>query len=291
MLYLNFTRSLIRLVFNAYGDHSSSSVFDTQMPASGMVQFEEDFRDFGRAIGFLDKRQPNPAQRTFKEGNFFSYHGNGDTQLSPIEFYEQINMLITGGSFVVSDIFNDMASAKCLTADKDIFGHPIAVEDCFLKVFRKNIKTYLNHIPWMADYLSKLTDAQFKMAYTSLMKVARIDGQKPNRIEWAEIRTVTTVLQYVESLYTIYDTNHDQMLQQKEIVAATPRFASFIQSVAKTDSFTEDIFLYLVYVGKKPSGTMDVLKFKVKRAVTELPDVDRLNLFNVIGVLKSESSN
>jgi hypothetical protein len=284
---LNVTRSLLRLVFNAYGDHSSPYVFDTLMPQSGMVQFEQDFRDFGRAIGFLDYRQANPAQRTFMEGNFFSYHGNGDNQLSFVEFYEQINMLLTGGRTVVSNIFADMKTQGCLTSDIDIFGHPIAQEDCFLKVFRKNLKVYLNHIPWMAQFLSGLSDDQFMTAYQSLMKVARLASSKPNRIEWAEIRTVTTVLQYVESLYTIYDTNHDQLLSEKEIAAATPRFASFIQSVAKTDSFTEDIFLYLVYEGKKPAGTMDVLKFKVKRAVTHLPNVDRLTLFNVIGVLKS----
>src|SRR6185312_13618409 len=207
MSMLNVTKSVIRLIFRGYGDHSSPFVFATLMPQVGMVQFEEDFREFGRAIGFLDPRETDSAVRTFKEGNFFSYHGNGDQFLSSTEFYEQINMLITGGSLVVGNIYDDMKTQGCLTTDKDVFGKQIAVEDCFVKLFRKNLKVYLGHIPWMAQYLSQLSEAQFTQAYQLLMTVGRLPTSRPNRVEWSEIRTLTTVLQYVESIYTIYDTD------------------------------------------------------------------------------------
>jgi hypothetical protein len=289
MNMLNLTKSIVRLVFRGYGDHLSPFVFENKMPESGLVHFEEDFRDFGRAIGFLDPRQVKPAERTFKEGNFFTYHGNGDGFLTSTEFYEHLNMLITGGSLVVGNIFDDMQAQGCLTQDKDIFGKQIAVEDCFVKLFKKNIKVYLSHIPWMAQYLSQLPDDQFMQAYHLLMSVGRLPTSQPNRVEWVEIRTLTTVLQYVESIYSVYDLDRDQMLSAKEVRGATPRFATFISSISPLKShMVEDIFLYLVYEGKKPTGLTSLLSFKVK-SMTGLPKADRMNLFKVIGVLKSEA--
>jgi hypothetical protein len=290
MLQLNAVKSAVRLVFRGYGDHSSAAVFDTQLSEAGMVRFEEDFRDFGRAIGLLDPRQVKPAERTFKEGNFFSYHGNGDQNLSATEFYEQVNMLLTGGSVVVGQIFHDLQAQKCLLPEKDIFGHPLAQEDCFLRVFRKNIKVYLHHLPWMAQYLSHLSEADFYRAYQLLLKVGRLPTARPHQLEWVEIRTITTVLQYVESIYTIYDTDKDQRLSADEVRAATPRFADFITHISPLkDHMVQDIFLYLVFKGEKPSGLMDLLAFKAK-SMTGLPKVDRMNLFQVIGVLKTQAN-
>jgi len=283
---MNSTRSYVRLAMMGYGDHQKVSLFENKISEQRFKDLEEDFREFGRQIRFLDPRQKDPATRTFKEGNFFAYDGNGDDWLSSTELFELLNLMISGGRTQVNEIYVDLDKERCLLNDRDVFNKPIVREGCFWRVFRQNIARYFDHLPGMAKFLAGLSDKEFNLFYANIMAVSRLDTHISGQIEYAEIRTITTALDYLESLMLVYDKNADGRLSEAELITAIPRFRAFIEKLSPLRTWlVEDIFLCMVYGGKKP-GMADLAAFKFKR-MTDLGDVGRLDLLKVMGVLKS----
>jgi hypothetical protein len=118
-------------------------------------------------------------------------------------------------------------------------------------------------------------------------------------ITYPEIRSMGGVLHYMEGLMEVYDVNRDQLLSEDEILAAYPRFQNVVSELSPLKGwFTEDAFLYIVYRGKKPQvngfvssleAAGDFASFKAQKSVGLLGKVSRLNLLQVIAVLKQES--
>lgn len=290
----NFIRTITRLLVFGYGEKNSGALFRNNVSEKGLMQLEEDFREFGQRIGFLDPRTENPAARTFKEANWFTADGNGDGWMTPRETMQELAALISGGQSVAGQIMADLENSKCETGDKDPFDKPIMKEACFVQALRANFFKYFGNMQWMVADFAKINkdDNQFTAFYQSIMAVARLKPEfhKPGQIEYAEIRTVTTILHYVETLVIVYDKNGNQKLDETELSAAVPRFASFIEQSLKergqSSDNIEDIFLYLLYNGQEPTGYSDMIPFIAKRKVWGLGEVDKLNILKVLGAFK-----
>lgn len=291
---MNFMHTWTRISIRGYGEHRSGQLSANSISEGSLVQLEEDFRDLGQAIGFLDWRSPSPARRTFKEGNLFTFVGNGDGWMSFAEIYEELNLLLSGGKTEINLVMEDLAKPanNCLIDKKDVvFNKPIANESCFYSAFRANQKNYLRNLPWMSAFLGSLTDKQYLEFYSNIMAPAYLPAPHHvnGLVEYGEMRTMTTILHYLEALMTVYDRDQNQMLSEDEVVAAEPRFHSFIASLSPLgDWFVEDIFLYLVYNGEKPTGITDLASWKAQRLLG-LGQVGRLELVKVLGVLKKDA--
>ena len=288
---MNFVYLMTRLTLRGYGEHKSVDLFDNRISEAGLIQFEEDFRDVGQKIGFLDPRSPIAAKRAFKEANFFTFHGNGDDWMSPVETFEELNLMISGGRIQIDQVMVDLEKRNCLTNDLDVFGKKIVKEACFVQAFRENLKDYLDNMVWMRNFISGLSSNDFAVFYQNIMALSELDPQYrvSGRIEYTEIRTMLTILHYVESLMVLYDKDFNQKLNEQELISAVPRFDRFIEDVSPLgDYFVEDIFLYLVYKGQKPTGVSDLILFKIERAAG-LGEVDQLSLVKVLGVLKKDA--
>lgn len=170
----NSIRSLSRLILRGYGDPGTDELFDRIIKESQMVQFEEDFREFGHALSFLDPRSQNPAERLFKEANFLTFHGNGDEFIDSRELVEVSSLLISGGFQWVSDVWQDLKGADCLEKDLDIFGQEKANQKCFLKQFLQRRKEWTPATPRLGFYLQNLTEDQLVTFYQQGMLVGRV---------------------------------------------------------------------------------------------------------------------
>lgn len=286
---MNFIYSVTRLTLRGYGDHSSKNLFNNRISQAGLIQFEKDFRELGEKIGFLDYRKLNSAQQTFVETNSFTFHGNGDDWMSPQETFEELNLLVSGGRMQVEQVMVDLEKQRCLTKDVDVFGKRFVDEVCFVRVFRENLKTYFNNMEWMGKFIAELSENNFNEFYRNLKASARLapPNHVDGRLEYAEVRNMTAILHYIEALMAVYDKDSNNRLSKREVLSAAPRFANLIKMVSPLgDYFVEDIFLCLVYKGKKPTLT-DMLLFAGER-LAGLGEVDRLNLIKVLGVLKNE---
>lgn len=293
---INAVRTYTRLALRGYGDKNERSIFDRKMSRRGLIYLEEDFREFGRALTFLDEREKNPASRTFDQGNFFTFHGNGDDFLDATETYEILSVLISGGRTQINQIYADLENRRCLLPQKDpVFKRPYVDEACFYQAFKANYKTYLDHAPGMVKFLSTLNEKQFSDTYKALMSIAYLkEKTQHGRVEFSELRTLQCVLNYVETLMVVYDRNQDMLLTEGEVLLAAPRFKSFIAKASPLGNFlVEDIFLYLVFTGKKPTTVadgLDVAAFLAKRySPLGIGTTGKYNLIQLLSVLNNES--
>lgn len=291
---MNAVRSYVRLALRGYGGK------DRKMTRQGLIDLESHFRDFGRALGFLDPREKNSASRTFDQGNFFSYHGNGDDYLDFTETYEILSELISGGRSQIDQIYADLAQRnqqdkKCFRDELDIFNRQYVNEDCFYEAFKKNHSVYLSHLPGMVRFLNSLNEDQFHDTYNALMSIAYYKGNDKveGRLEFTELRTLSVVLNFIETLMVVYDRNNDMLLSEAEVMAAAPRFKDFIAKVSPLKDFlVEDIFLYLVFTGEKPTlaDGLKVTGFLAKRySGYGIGTTGKYNLIQLLSVLNNES--
>jgi hypothetical protein len=287
MNWSNAIRSLARLVQRGYGEGPSKHVSDLQISERSLMNFEEDFREIGQAIRFLDPRSHNPAGRTFKEANFFTFHGDGNDWMSGLETYEELSFLVSGGSGLTEDVMRLAKEAGCENGKIDILGKPMLNEVCFEKFLRGQFSKIFNGLPWMAAEVAQMSDREWKNFYDSMISVAALDKRSPGAVEFSEIRTAVVVIQYVEGLMMSFDTDQNNKLSEEEITKAAPRFRSFIQKLSPLGGFlVDDIFLCLVYEGKKP-GLSDLTAFEIEK-VFGLGDIGRQELLKVLSVLKKD---
>lgn len=322
-----------------------NNLSNNKISEANFQKFEEDFRVFGRALGLLDPRQNNSAARTFKEANLFAYSGNGDAWLSFQELYEGFSLLLSGGRFTVNRVYQDLLqTSKTQDLDifgkfkiqrkafeETLFNHIDEVDsDSETKTsnitandkdeLEQNKETsplheyYYNNIPEMKNFLKSLNKTERHSFFQNLMYISSVSSETNSSfntnaisdvVEYAEMRTAITVLQYLESLILIYDIDKDGVLQFPEAMASAKRFNYFLKSLPDTagldDKEIANVFMYIIFKGKKPVGDQfwnnllakaDFLMFSFKvnnvynRFPNLLPGVSRKELIRTLMLLK-----
>jgi hypothetical protein len=293
---LNAVRSLGRFALRGYGDKESVPVFKRKISKKRMMDIEENFREFGRKVGFFDPDKTTAGKETFDQANLLVYHSNGDEWVDARELIEVLSFLISGGKTVLDDIYAGLDRNHCLVQERDAFGRPWVEEACFLKALRGEMEIYFKNLPGVVQFFSKTDDTKFQQAYQSLLKVSIGPRHRAGMLESGEIRSMATILHFVEAITVTYDRDHSGLLSQAEVLAAYPRFKDVIKDQALKENFLagfvlDDIYLFLVYKGKKPSGGWDITKLLAEKHFGGLGEVDKLMIYNLLGVMKEYLSN
>ena len=261
-LLLGHTHILTRLALRGYGDRRSQALFGQGLSKERLADFATDFRALGIRVKFLDPRKADPSGHVFHEANLFTFHGNGDKIIDATEIFEEVNMILSGGVSVLTEVMRDMEISQCLVSQLDIFGNPMVKEDCFYKVFRTRFANYVPNLPGMVAFETHLSEKDYGLFYQGLLRIARVDQHINGLLERSEIQAMVTVLHYIDALFVVYDKNNNGHFSKDELLSAAPRFRSFISSISPLkDMLVDDIFLFLVYNGHKPSieGIPDAL--------------------------------
>ena len=182
-------------------------------------------------------------------------------------------------------------------------------EDCFRKQLRVNHKKYFSHLPYFNAFLNGLTQVEYNSYFADLMEVSRKDTLKKGLIETADIRTLSMLTMYIESVYATFDKNKPlQTLSANEVRSAFPRFRAFIREFAEKegvldgwnvfynhcrlsyseDDFIREAFVFMVYNGRLPEEA-DFNKFSChSNGLFDIQgDVSRKNILNTFKVLKT----
>ena len=311
---------LARELLRGWGDSNT-------ITESGFVQWYTDFKSFAIETKTFDPRSDNvrTGKETFLQANLFTFAGNGDNQINKSEAFQYVNMLASGGNQTFQEIRDGLTAAGCNLPEKDVFGYPWNNEKCFYENFKNNYKYYYSNLSYLVAYLDKLSETEFKNYYDSLMSVARYDIKAVGRIESADIRVLNMTLMYIESLFSVYDTNNNWTLSPAEIRIAYPRFKNFVTDYAHKnakkelnewdviinpcrplyplDSFISEAFIFLAYNGRlpkkadvnDPSSVANIYecgKYQLGFASSYQPfifqgEIDRKSIINTFKVLKS----
>ncbi|MDG0816181.1 hypothetical protein [Bdellovibrio svalbardensis] len=281
----NLMRGIARMLMLGYGENTAGKLSDARMSKAGLIAWYEEFNEIGLDIKAFDPRSGNSGSRSFLEANFFTFSGNGDQWMDQRETFEFVSLLFSAGLSSSDDIRKGMIA--CEVSQKDIFGYAYLKESCFKKQFRTNFSFYFDNMPWMGKFVKGLNDKDYDEFYNYLKSSAVMPDQKVGLIETANIRTMVTILHYVESIMITYDLDRNQTLSLDEVYAAAPRFMSFFKTVSPTqyEFIIEEGFAYLVFKGSMP-GLGGLTGFQVtKHFVDEATRKDILRLF---GTLKEQ---
>jgi hypothetical protein len=282
----NLMRALARALLMGYGPN--------EMVEADLKRWYDDFLQLGIELKAFDPRNGNSGSRSFKEANFFMFSGNGDSKMDAQETFEYVSVLVAGGLSSGNAVRLDLLDQGCGRTETDVFGYPWMNEACVKQKLRDRAGTYFDNMPGLVKQISKMTPAQWDGFYTSLMGASRISPEGAGRIETTDLRTAVTILHYTEIIMSVYDLDHNGSLNEDEVRLATPRFFEFIKMVSpvKTDFVVNDAFLYLVFVGEKP--TLDnwgkLTKFEAQKLFDSLGEVSRDNILRVLKVLKAEAA-
>ncbi|QLY24143.1 hypothetical protein [Bdellovibrio sp. KM01] len=290
----NLMRTMSRGLLLAYGSNTSGELTKAAMQTSGLVTWYEDFKELMFDLKAFDPRTGNTGERSFQEANFFTFSGNGDSYMNQRETFEFVSLLFSAGLSSSGSVYNDMllagcgkANGKSLADDVDPLGFYYLNEQCFQTNFRLNFSKYFDNLPEMAKFVANLKPEQWKEFYTTLRYLAYVSPKEDQGfVEVANIRTMVTVLHYMESVMLIYDGNRNQTLSLDEVYAASPRFLPYIKEMKKDipfDTLLNQGFAYMVFYGKEGSAA-EIAWFQAQKIW--LDEADRLNLMRAMKAIK-----
>lgn len=281
----NLMRGIARMLMLGYAENTSGRLSEAHMSKAGLIAWYDEFNEIGLDIKAFDPRSGNSGARSFLEANFFTFSGNGDEWMDQRETFEFVSLLFSAGLSSSDDIRKDMKG--CEVAEKDIFGYAYLNELCFKRHFRKNFAIYFDNMPWMGRFVKGLDDKEYEAFYGYLKDASVTSDQKLGRIETANIRTMVTILHYVESIMVIYDRDKNQTLSVDEVYAAAPRFMSFFKTVqpGQFEFLITEGFAYLVFNGKMP-GLWGVTGFQFSKQFKS--DATRSDILRLFGTLKEQ---
>lgn len=282
----NLMRGLSRMLMIGYGGNVDGALSEAGMAKEGLISWYDDFKEFFLDIGAFDPRAGNSGDRSFQEANFFTFSGNGDSSMDQAEAYEFVSTLFAAG-LASSESLQAGLMKVCATETKDLFGRPFLKQDCFQRELKARFAVYFSNVPGMAAYIKSLNDKQWAEFFAYLLTTSATPDQKAGLIDTANVRTMTTILHYVENLMTIYDADQNQTFSLDEVYAAAPRFMSFLKTVkpGTPDTFLTEGFAYLVFKGAIP-GPADLVGFQFTKK--SLPEASRMNILRIFGALKDQ---
>lgn len=302
MLVANGLRTFSRLLMRGYGDRSNRSIFEQKITKDKFIDFEKDFKELGLQVGFLDPRTPYSSPRTMLEANLFTLAGDGDSNLTGAELYQIFGFLISGGRLTADRLYHLSLGADCVASKQlDVFKKQIVKEECLQTSLVNHFAELFSNVPGMVNYWNLHDIDEKQKIYEKLKQISLLHpGVSSNRFEYSEIRTLTTVVTYVESLMVSYDENQDGVLKTSELLKAMPRFQSFLEShsgaLQRLPIFKETVmqtaFLFMLHHGRKPGANYadirDAIKISSSLNDDSLPSVDQGHLLRLLSTLKTQ---
>ena len=256
-------RTYTRLIQRGYGSPKTLDLWKQRVSKDSFLAFERHFRDLGRALGFLDPRSTDSAERTFFEANHFPRSAVPDAELSSSELFEIYSLLAGGGRETALRIIESYKNNPgCLMGTDDIFEKPILRRSCFYQDLDVLFSAWFQGLSSWVVLSRTWTDPdwnQFK-ELLGLLTPRKFYNQGEN-LEYAELRLLTTLIHYIENLMMEFDSNHDGHISSAEMDRGALRFRDILEPLAGENY--KSVFNIILEEGKTPTG-WDVFWHKVK---------------------------
>lgn len=314
-----YVKMLSRLLMQGWGAiYPMENINTNYVTELAMTNWYAEFKHFFIALKSFDPRTHNSGPASVKTGNLFTRSGNGDSRLNYKELTENLAILLSGSSVTEPEITDALITARCNLPALDVFDKNWNHETCFYQVLRANYRFYFSSMPHLIAYLDTLTEAQFHDYIKAVVDVVRTDtGSSGVKIETSDIRSMTSLLSYIEGAYLVHDTNQNWHLSEAEIKQAYPKFLAIATDFANKTSrdqieeftswkgdaagygcFSEqdlirESFVYLVFNGRTPSQS-DMNSFPCFRNKPLLDfhgEVNRRKMVEALKALKEVFGN
>ena len=289
---LNLSRTLTNAILRAYAHEPGRA---GAMPQITDVEAQEAFLDLksiGRDAGIIDIRSLQSGTRTFMEAGIFLSVSDGNQFISLHEAVEWFSIVSSAGR-VADEIHADLLAA-CGTNPPDVFGKQRLKARCFRDGALAVMRTRVSHLPNVVRAINQAErDRSFPIFLRALENAARPLGENDLPIESSELRAMSPILHYAESLFARHDTNRSSLLDQPEVWGIFPLIQPFIRTMAGgtqlSDGEERAIYSWLLNYGEPPKTTISGLaKLKLYQARMAMGLTnERASIRDVVTILAS----
>lgn len=292
MAQLIMMKTFSRLLHLGYGLPISAPVSERHLTIHGLNEWYNDFRSIGIDLRVFDPRTHDVNGR-FYEANFFTFAGNGDNQMQYGETFEYLSFLFSAGVSSAENLRSALIIGNCqfLGTDHrteiDIFGQLKLDKACIKRIWKKEFKQVFYNLPGMGNFMEALVNDPDESKFDEFFKVLEIGatGSEHEVFDTGHLRAVVAITHYIESLFTQFDTNGDQILSYAEIKASSPRFLPLLAAKSTALSYlplrySQAAYEHLVVNGELP--TYHIWRYPYSHSTAS-----RMNLFKVLMVLSA----
>jgi len=201
----------------------------------------------------------------FRESNLFLASSNGDEYASLEELHDLILHIYSGlnrASMIEGQVVD-----VCLPGfEGDVKPETVVSQDCLLEQYFNIVDGYQGFPQFLALKTTETKDNNLKF-YLSMLKAAGHVPQDNNTVQFSDANLYPHVIQYIEMLFSRFDTNQNKILEVDEALKAYPVFKPIIKSVVVnfkngdkiTDEQMPGVFMYLLKYKKTPVTGKDYL--------------------------------
>ncbi len=289
---LNLSRTIANIVLRAYAHESNRA---GAMPQITDLEAQEAFLDLkviGRDAGIIDIRSLQSGMRTFMEAGIFLSVSDGNQFISLHEGVEWLAIVSAAGK-VADSIHQDLLD-QCGTNPLDVFGKLRLKGKCFRDGSLNVLRNRMSHLPNVMRAINQADrEGRFPILLRAIENASRVLGENELPVETSELRAMSPILHYAESLFARHDTNRSGLLDQPEVWGIFPLIQPFIQSMAGgrqlTDGEARAVFSWILKYGEPPQTNFSGLaKLKLYQGRMKLGlTTERADVQDVLTILAS----
>ncbi len=313
LMHSFYIRMLARQLLIGWGNaQTSSQLLKSQINKDQLIQFMQDFNQFGIELKLNDPRSKGNGAKNFLEADILGFHSDGDGMMSMLETIEYLHHLVAEGSWAVNEIQADLKAQQCHINELDVFGIPYSSDQCFYNLVKHNYSKYFANKPGLVKYLSQLSAMDFQQYYSLLIDVGRFEIlNKGLKVETVDLQSFVVISTYVEGLLSKYDSDKNGALSAAEIRKGYSKFKTFatdysLQNAAdaldkwdskfnycrmfysKEDLIRESFVFMVLNNGITPiMSDLNYVSCGVNGLFTFKKEVDRKSIINTFFVLKT----
>lgn len=197
-------------------------------------------------LGLLKVKDNEFIAKTFKEASVFTRVGTGfseNIQLRLPQIIEHI-ALIGSGLRTKSELSKALKSS------------PLGAQDYVLKYYVSIFK----NLPALVKSLSSMTDDDRASFFDIIWDISFGACNDKSKATSVELIRFSTLIHYIETIYTTYDLNSNGELDENELLSSFPRFQYILEKEIvkrghgeQSVGMQKSIFAYLVSKGKIPN--------------------------------------
>lgn len=289
---LNLSRVLVNVGMRAYAYEPGRAGSMPQLTEDEAQEVFMDLKAIGTDAGLVDIRSLQSGNRTFMEANIFLSVSDGNQYMSMHETVEWFATIMSAGK--TADLIHADLLPNCGTAPLDVFGRQRLKAKCFRDGIFPVLRTRMSHLPNVTRALNQVERSRTTAAFLrALERASRPLGETDLPLESSEIRVISPILHYAESLFARHDTNNSSLLDEPEVWGIFPLIQPFIQKMAAglNLSLGEEraIFSWLLTEGEPPkTTTAGKVSLKLHQAQMAIGLTDeRATIQDVVTILAS----
>lgn len=252
---INLIRLGVRTMIRSY-----AMSLDRIKDYSGITEAEAEelFKDVRPIVIEMEMISPENhkfAKNRFRDANLFTAVGNGDEL---VNFKEGVNLflLIFSGIKVDNLIFEKVERDCQIQKPSDQKLTWKVNADCVKRVYHSHIPNAFGSMPDFVEFHHSLDSTRFDALFANLLKAtdAKVDGAGMVKVE--DLGLYAHLVQYIEGLFQLYDSNGDGVLVTTEAMNAYPRYRALLAKVSGLTKENElrGLFAWLLKKGKPPTG-------------------------------------